>query len=405
VEWSINVNAAQVAKEVGVQTSIDYLKKLGITSVVETGASNDANLAAMSLGGMTHGISPLEMAQAYGAIANGGVQNSTITFTKVVDNRGNLIIENTPVLTKVADEKAAYILTDILRTTVTDGLAKVAAIRGGNTGIPVAGKTGTTSNQIDAWFVGFTPYYSASVWFGNDANIPLDQGSKAAAQFWNYVMKDIHEGYDNKGFKEVGGLIKLSVDTKSGMLPSALSALDPRGTVRTEMFIPGTEPKEVDNVHVEAQICKDSKKIATEFCPVGSVESKVFVQRVVPLAADAWAIVRDAMYELPYAVCDIHTALTYVPPAAVHISPMGDGRYYVILPFELKLLDGSGFMVPIDSIINADLSIQLPDGSTLLSSEFLSPPDIQTLLGPPATGGGNNNGGGKKDPAVPPNPN
>jgi hypothetical protein len=84
---------------------------------------------------------------------------------------------------------------------------------------------------------------------------------------------------------------------------------------------------------------------------------------------------------------------------------MGDGRYYVILPFELKLLDGSSFMVPVDSIINADLSIQLPDGSTLLSSEFLSPPDIQTLLGPPATGGGNNNGGGKKDPAVPPNPN
>ena len=382
VEWSINVNAARVAQEVGVQTSVDYLKKMGITTVVETGAYNDMNLSAMSLGGMSRGVSPLQMAQAYGAIANGGVLNATTTFTRVIDNRGNVILENEPFLTRVADEKAAYIMQDMLRTTVTNGLAKVAAIRGNNTGIPVAGKTGTTSNQIDAWFVGYTPYYVASVWFGNDVNMPLDQGSKVAAQFWNHVMTTVHEGYQNRDFKAVSGLVSLSVDTKSGLLPSELSALDPRGTIKTELFIPGTEPTTVDNVHVEAHVCTHSNLLANEYCPLETVETRVLVQRPVPLAPELLAMVRDAEFEAPTAICDLHSAATYVPPAQPHITPMGDGRYYVILPFELKYLDGAVFTTPVDSIINADLSIQLPDGTLRYPSDFQYPPDIDKLLGP-----------------------
>lgn len=381
IEWSINVNAAKVAQAVGLQTSVDYLKKMGITSVVETGAYNDMNLAAMSLGGMSRGISPLEMAQAYGSIANGGVLNKTTTFTKVIDNRGNVILENAPFLTRVADEKAAYIMQDMLRTTVTDGLAKVAAIRSGNTGIPVAGKTGTTSNQIDAWFVGFTPYYVASVWFGNDVNMPLDQGSKVAAQFWNQVMTTVHEGYQNKNFNPVNGLVSLSVDTKSGKLPSELSALDPRGTVKTELFIPGTEPTTMDDVHVEALICSESGLLANEYCPEETLETRVVVKRPTPLTPEDLAMVRDAEFELPAISCDIHNESTYVPPAPAHITPMGDGRYYVILPFQLKFLDGSTFTTPVDSIINADLSIQLPDGTIREPRSFQYPPDIETLLG------------------------
>ncbi len=394
VEWSINVNAAKVAQAVGLQTSVDYLKKMGITSVVESGAYNDMNLAAMSLGGMSVGISPLEMAQAYGSIANGGVLNKTTTFTKVIDNRGNVILENEPHLTRVADEKAAYIMQDILRTTVTNGLAKVAAIRNGNTGIPVAGKTGTTSNQIDAWFVGFTPYYTASVWFGNDVNMPLDQGSKVSAQFWNHVMTTVHEGYDNRNFKAVDGLITLSVDTKSGMLPSELSALDPRGTVKNEIFIPGTEPTIVDNVHVQAQICTESNLLANEYCPVETIESRVLVQRPIPLSPEDLGFVRDAAFEVPTLPCNIHSEATYVPPAPAHITPMGDGRYYVILPFQLKFLDGSVFTAPVDSIINEDLSIQLPDGTIREPRNFQYPPDIETLLGPkPTTNPGTNSDG------------
>ncbi|SCZ81326.1 transglycosylase domain-containing protein [Acidaminobacter hydrogenoformans] len=395
IEWSINVNAAKVAQAVGLQTSVDYLKKLGVTSVVETGAYNDMNLAAMSLGGMSRGISPLEMAQAYGAIANGGVLNKTTTFTKVIDNRGNVILENAPYLTRVADEKAAYILQDMLRTTVTDGLAKVAAIRNGNTGIPVAGKTGTTSNQIDAWFVGFTPYYTASVWFGNDVNMPLDQGSKVAAQFWNQVMTTVHEGYQNKNFTPVNGLVSLSVDTKSGKLPSEFSALDPRGTVKTEMFIPGTEPTMMDDVHVQGLVCIESNLLANEYCPEETIETRVFVKRPIPLSPEDLAMVRDAAYELPAVSCDLHNESTYIPPAPAHITPMGDGRYYVILPFELKFLDGSSFTTPVDSIINADLSIQLPDGTIREPRSFQYPPDIETLLGtkpsfrtPPESGDG-----------------
>jgi penicillin-binding protein 1A len=178
------------------------------------------------------------------------------------------------------------------------------------------------------------------------------------------------------------------------MLPSELSALDPRGTVKNEIFIPGTEPTIVDNVHVQAQICTESNLLANEYCPVETIESRVLVQRPVPLTPEDLVFVRDAEFELPAASCDIHSEATYIPPAPAYITPMGDGRYYVILPFQLKFLDGSIFTAPVDSIINEDLSIQLPDGTIREPRNFQYPPDIETLLGPKptTTSGANPNG-------------
>lgn len=190
VERSANVPAVRLLEDIGISYSIDFLKKNGISSIVESSddsSTNDENLSALALGGMTRGISPIEMASAYGTFPNGGVYVEPTTYTKVTDAQGNVLLESEAEGTRVYDEGVAFIMTDVLRTTVTDGIGRRASI-----GIqPVGGKTGTTTDNYDAWFVGFTPQYAASVWIGNDVNIELTQGSAAAASLWSTVMRQL----------------------------------------------------------------------------------------------------------------------------------------------------------------------------------------------------------------------
>lgn len=197
VEQSINVCSVKLLKSIGIDYSLSFLKKNGITSIVESGNVNDMNLAALALGGMTNGISPLEMASAYGTFPNGGVYVEPCSYTKVTDSKGNVILEKEPETETVFDEGVAFIMTDILRTTVTHGIAGRAAI--GTQ--PVGGKTGTTTDNMDAWFCGFTPQFSAALWIGNDVNIELSKGSSAAASLWSKVMKRVCSGYEYGSFR------------------------------------------------------------------------------------------------------------------------------------------------------------------------------------------------------------
>lgn len=197
VQQSINVTAVRLLNDIGFDYSIKYLKANGITTIKETGDANDMNPAALALGGMTVGISPIEMASAYGTFPNGGTYVAPTSYTKVLDSNGEILLEKKPATRQVYDEGVAYIMTDILRTTVTNGIAGKAAI--GTQ--PVGGKTGTTTDNYDAWFVGFTPQFAASVWIGNDVNIELTQGSSAAAALWSKVMKRVCAGYEYGSFR------------------------------------------------------------------------------------------------------------------------------------------------------------------------------------------------------------
>lgn len=381
MEWSINVNAVKVAQAIGLDTSVSYLKKLGVTSVVEEGPNNDKNLSAMALGGMTKGISPVEMAAAYGAIANIGEMNTTITFTTVEDRNGQIILENAPQTSRVASPEASYITLDMLRSTVTVGLGKTASLYSGNTTIPVAGKTGTTSNKMDAWFVGASPYYSAAVWFGNDINIPLDQGSKVSAQFWQAVMKKLHKDLPAKNFASVEGLKTVAIDTKSGLLPSELSKGDPRGTVRNEMFIPGTEPTTVDDVHVAVTVCKDSGKLPSANCPDASLVSKVFVKRKVPVVNPEGLSIRDWAYEVPTATCDVHKTAIAPTYKNQFITAQSNGTFKVVASFGIELIDGSIKDLPVGTVIQADKSFLLPDGTQIMPYDVNNYPDLDLLKG------------------------
>lgn len=323
VEQSANVPSVKMVESIGIGNSMEYLKKMGIISTTkpesdsfitaaESPAANDENLSSLGLGGMTKGLTPLEVTAAFGAIANNGVYIEPRSFTKVEDKHGNILIDNQPKETQVTSPQAAYIMADILRTTVSDGIAGRAKIPN----MATAGKTGTTQNQADIWFVGFTPYYATGVWIGNDSpKITISQGSGTAASFWKYIMTKAHDGLEAKNsFDKPEGIVTTSVCTQSGLLPTALCSSDPRGTVRSEIFVKGTEPKSQCDIHVEAQVDEATGKLAGEFCPESSVVTKVFIKRNPPYnpSENGGIVPTDYIYSLPFEYCDLHDENTVI---------------------------------------------------------------------------------------------
>lgn len=323
VEQSVNVNSVKTLQSIGVSTSLSYLEKMGIINTKhqerdnivtksENAVTNDENLSALGLGGMTKGLSPLEMTAAFGSIANGGKYVEPIAFTKIIDKNGNLLLDNIPKENIVTSPQTAYIMGDVLRTTVANGNAGRAKL----SNMVVAGKTGTTNEQADIWFVGYTPYYASAVWIGNDSpKITISKGSSTAAQFWQHINAITHENLESKtSFEKPDGIVSASICTQSGLLATELCAQDPRGVVRTEMFASGTVPKGYCDMHVALEIDKNSGKIANEYCPDDLVETKVFIQRTPPYnPADHKGIVpSDYQYNAPTEICTDHNENTVI---------------------------------------------------------------------------------------------
>lgn len=283
--YSINVSSARTLKKIGIPTSIKYLKKLGIINEEnpskdnfvqssENKTHNDENLASLALGGMTKGVSPLDMTAAYSAIANDGVYNEPIIYTKVLDKDGNIVLEKEAKQRRVVSPQIAYVMKDILRSTAYEHTGKNAIIKGQAS----AGKTGTTDYNADFWFVGFTNYYTAATWMGNDSpKITITQNSWLAAKLWGHIMTKIHQDKESKPqFAQPDGIVKAYVCTKSGKKPNQFCSSDPRGVVREEIFAKGTEPTETCKVHVALEVNSSNNKLATEFTPEELKITKVF---------------------------------------------------------------------------------------------------------------------------------
>lgn len=283
--YSINVSSARTLKKIGIPTSIKYLKKLGIINEdnpskdnfvqsSENKTHNDENLASLALGGMTKGVSPLDMTAAYSAIANDGVYNEPIIYTKVLDKDGNIVLEKEAKQRRVVSPQIAYVMKDILRSTAYEHTGKNAIIKGQAS----AGKTGTTDYNADFWFVGFTNYYTAATWMGNDSpKITITQNSWLAAKLWGHIMTKIHQDKESKPqFAQPDGIVKAYVCTKSGKKPNQFCSSDPRGVVREEIFAKGTEPTETCKVHVALEVNSSNNKLATEFTPEELKITKVF---------------------------------------------------------------------------------------------------------------------------------
>lgn len=184
---SLNTVSAQVLDKLTPEASYDFLQsRLGVTSL----APEDRDYAPLALGQLTNGITVREMAQAYAALANNGIFTESRTYTRVTDADGNTIMENGPVTSVAFRENVAWNITDILKNAATYGTGSEANLGS----MPVAGKTGTTSDDWDRYFVGYTPYYLAAVWTGYDMPEPMYFRGNPAAQIWKGIMQKAHEG-------------------------------------------------------------------------------------------------------------------------------------------------------------------------------------------------------------------
>lgn len=272
-------------KKIGIPTSIKYLKLLGLIDeenpskdnfeeASENKTHNDENLAALALGGMTKGVSPLEMTAAYAAIANDGVYIEPTIYTKVLDKDGNVVLDKEPKERRVVSPQIAYIMKDALRSTAYEHTGGNAVVKGQAT----AGKTGTTDYKADFWFVGFSNYYATGTWMGNDSpKITIPQSSWLAAKLWGHIMTKIHQDKESKPqFAQPEGIVKAYVCTKSGKKPNQFCSSDPRGVIREEIFAKGTEPTETCKVHVALEVNSSNNKLATEFTPEELKITKVF---------------------------------------------------------------------------------------------------------------------------------
>ena len=189
LQKSINTCAVKIQRQVGDEYSMAMLKKYGISTLQDdtTQPVNDQNAAALSLGAMTYGATPLDMALAYGTFPGGGIRREPVCYTTVTDAEGNVVLEKEAATSKVLDEGVAWIMTDVLQSAVSRGIASDAAI----SGTEVGGKTGTTNDNYDIWFCGFTPKYSAALWIGTDKNIEMNALSSRAAWLWSDIMSSV----------------------------------------------------------------------------------------------------------------------------------------------------------------------------------------------------------------------
>ena len=188
IDKSINTVPVQILQQMGVETSYNFLtKKLGITSLV----SSDKNLPALALGGLTNGISNMELTAAYCTFVNDGEYNTPITYTKVIDSNGEVILESKSTSNVAISKSTARTVNGLLYSVCNSSTGTGTPARFGS--YSIAGKTGTTDNDKDRWFVGYTPYYCAAVWVGYDTNETLSFfSSNPAIPLWKKVMEEVH---------------------------------------------------------------------------------------------------------------------------------------------------------------------------------------------------------------------
>ncbi len=296
---SINIVTVKTLAQIGPSLGYDYIMDFGFTTVGIDESSNET----LALGGLTHGVTNLELTAAYATIANNGTYIKPKFYTKILDHDGNVLLDNTTSTSHtVLKETTAWLLTDAMEDVMTQGTGTPAYL--GNS-MAQAGKSGTTTKNRDALFAGFTPYYTCVVWGGYDDNAPQSGGQTSyPKKIWKSVMSRLHEGLPYKDFTQPSGIVTASVCKESGKLAIAgVCDSDPRGScVYTEYFAAGTQPTEYCDHHTLANICNESGQLAGANCPVTSLSQRVFVIGGTPGTEDNDYLLLDGYTT----VCTLH---------------------------------------------------------------------------------------------------
>lgn len=267
IQNSINVCAVKAITEETPEAAFEYLLKFGYTTLADqevdkqTGAFLTDKTQACALGGLSHGVTNYEMTAAYASIANGGVYNQPVLYSKVIDHDGNVVIDNTtPTSHEVIKATTAWQLIEAMKSVVTSGTGTPARLQ---TGMTCAGKTGTTSSNYDLWFCGMTPYYTASIWMGYDSNVDMG-GQNTHKYMWKSIMDQIVEleGQDTSAdFEKPEGITTISVCQITGLLPGEGCPTS------SDYYAQADIPKERCTGHEAIEFCTESHKLANSGCP------------------------------------------------------------------------------------------------------------------------------------------
>ncbi|MBE6909488.1 MAG: transglycosylase [Ruminococcaceae bacterium] len=293
---SSNTTAVRVLEELTAAESYTFLTdKLGIELAPEDLSSD----GALALGGLTYGVSTIEMAAAYSMFANNGIYTAPRTFVEVRDRYGNVVIDSKRDTCVALKESTVYTINELLKNVVRDGGTGAEAELSGMT---MAGKTGTTSSRRDRYFVGYTPYYTAACWCGYPTPSRIDTNDNPAVYAWKKVMSQVHEGLEDAAFPTTSdGMVSVTVCNKTGLLAGSGC-----GETRTVMVPQGLAPVYTCDAHVGVPFCKESDLPAGEFCPEDQIEMRWFVDLTAPNTAAGfgytrepfWRSVSDWQYEI-----------------------------------------------------------------------------------------------------------
>ncbi|MEW9697861.1 transglycosylase domain-containing protein [Paenibacillus sp. SI8] len=301
---SYNIPAIDLfLNKVGIDEAWDFAKKLGITSIQK----EDYYAQTGVIGGLSRGTSVKDLTGAYASIPNKGVFNETFMIRTIKDSNGNIIYEHEQKPTQVYSEQSAYLITDMMKTVISQGTATDLMKKYKSYGkIEISGKTGSTQDDADAWFMGFTPDITVGVWIGYDQ--PVNKLSSKTLQtyhakdIWALIMNSTIEQKPNlfptKTFEKPDGIVSATVSSISGKLPNELTSKS--NLVTTDIFNKKYVPSEEDNVMVNAKISSYNglNYLAQDSTPADFVQEKTVIKRQKSIS-QLLKEVQDAMSKLP----------------------------------------------------------------------------------------------------------
>lgn len=267
---SLNTCAVRLNMMLGTWDSYDFMtSRLGFTTLTQ---SDSEQVGAMALGGLADGVTTEEMAAAYGAFVNEGIYTRARTFTRIEDSDGNVVLENEIQSNVAMKASTAALMNSILTDVVNGGTGSAAYF----SGMTLAGKTGTTNDLRDRYFVGYSPYCVGACWVGYKSNSQVYSGGvNPAAILWNKVMSQVHEELENKSFFSCSDLVQVTVCADSGMLATNLCESDFRGSrVRSEWVAVDNQPTELCTMHNGSSVLDYTRDYFANFPDVIAEDSQ-----------------------------------------------------------------------------------------------------------------------------------
>ena len=374
VRFSANPTAVRVLQALTPSESYAFMtEKLGFTTLT----GDDITAAgALALGGLSHGVTTLEMAAGYASFANNGIYTKPRTYVEVRDHNGNTVLENKAESHVAMKESTAYAMIELLKGVVnTAGGTGTSASFSGMT---IAGKTGSTNSNCDRYFVGLTPYYTGAVWVGYDTPTRIVTNlANPAATMWKKVMSEIHEGLPNKNFAvSDADMVSVTVCAETGLLPGEYCS-----NTHTVKVASGLAPVLTCDAHTSVSVCAESGLLASEGCP--DLQTAYALDLSQPNVSEAWGYTRTLMYQ-PLSAAETATYAARLEEGLIAEMPQGEavrtnggsiGVYSDIMDGGVCALHGGYYdpLAPSDGTVEPDTGSETDAGNGTSGEE--APPD------------------------------